>query len=577
MTAEQKSELESLLLEDEEARQMYIDYMDVHLAMIEKSKMSTVESPPHPSGRPQLQSRIDSLFSDTAPLISAIPISATPTTKPTVFGVPISPIAWVPILSLLLAVGVVIGAAIGTSSFWSSLQVAGITNTTNGRATNEGTLIKNGAVDATANDPLYVAQVVRVTSDVTWSNKSAKPDFLLRARRGDRLDIVSGLVELEYYSGAKMILRGPCTYVLTGAKSGRLESGQITGDVKGGDFFITTPTARVMDLGTEFGVSVSDFHLTDVCVFDGEVQVVSEFSGASTDQTSASMSLTEGMSVRVQRDGKIDRAPVVDTQQFTRKFPDSLSSQVDQLSLVDLFSAASKDRFRLAGVIAPDTGLADQSPWLKDRGPGHRSSVEYLATGWHPYVDGVFIPDPSGVETQVDTSGNRVNLPESMGRTWGPVWSRRKFSGDKAFSGLGGYEDFWGTSTLEFVVDRLNRCQTGMIGIHSSVGVTFDLAAVRKEFVGVPKQLRLIVSNLDNSAVKSPEWSALHRFSADFFVFVDGKPKARRLDFQKADGEMEINVPLDQGDRFLSFASSDAMGRDGFDHVVIIDPVLLLE
>lgn len=562
ITPELQEELEALLISDADARQSYIEYVDVHLAMVEKGKMLSASSTEKSHRIPGIASGVEYLSGETN---QSSPSRIFP-------AISVATYAWFSLFGLLLAAGIGLGAA---TLFWptSVTKSVAVTETVANQPLDAGHLSSKTGMNAAASDPLFVAQVVRVTPDVVWGDHSAKPDFLLRARRGDRVSIVSGFVELEYYCGAKLILHGPCSYVLTGKKSGRLEKGQITGDVEGGDFFIMTPTARVIDLGTEFGVAVSESDLTDVCVFDGEVRVVSDYSGVKAGQDAVALSLTQGMTARIQRDGKIDQDPFVDVKQFTRKFPGTISSKVNQLSLVDVFSAASKGRFRLAGVIAPDTGKADQSPWLRDTGPGHRSSDRYLPTDWHPYVDGVFIPDLSGVETQVDSFGNRVNLPESMGRTWGPVWSRRKFDGDEA---LPSYEDYWGTSTLEVVVERLNRCQTGMIGMHSSVGVTFDLAAVR-DLGGVPQEVQLTVSNLDNSAVHRPSWSARNRFSADFYVFVDGKPKASRIDFQNVDGEMEIKVPLSIEDRFLTFVTSDAMGRDGFDHVVIIDPVLLME
>ena len=59
----------------------------------------------------------------------------------------------------------------------------------------------------------------------------------------------------------------------TGPAGGTLESGRLTGKVDDGKFWLTTPTAKVIDLGTEFGVTVGPTSNTDVCVFDGEVQV----------------------------------------------------------------------------------------------------------------------------------------------------------------------------------------------------------------------------------------------------------------------------------------------------------------
>ncbi len=48
-------------------------------------------------------------------------------------------------------------------------------------------------------------------------------------------------------------------------------------------FKLMTPDAKVVDLGTEFGLKVSDSGKSDVHVFDGEVEV---YPGAGSDESS---------------------------------------------------------------------------------------------------------------------------------------------------------------------------------------------------------------------------------------------------------------------------------------------------
>lgn len=419
---------------------------------------------------------------------------------------------------------------------------------------------------------LYVAKVQRVTSDVVWGAGSAAPDFLLRTRRDDRLHIESGEVELHYFSGAEITMHGPCAFVTTGASSGRLESGQVHGKVEGGDFLLHTPSARVLDLGTEFGVSITEGLDTEVQVFDGEVQVISD---GMLDDTAQSHSVTEGMAVKVDSGGRISSSQRMSKDQLDRNIPETPIEIGDQVSLVDLLSASSSKRFGLSGVIAPDTGTSDQSPWLKTNGPGHRTGNAYRDTPWHHYVDGVFIPMKSGRSTQCDHLGTRIDLPASSGRTWGPVWSRRKIDG---LSSIISREDFWGNLTLQVVTAKLSQCQTGMIGLHSNVGVTFDLDAVRS-LIAPPSEFVCAVENLDNSKIKAvhhPEWLESKRFSADLRVFVDGQLRVSRLDFTRVDGQLGLSTKLNAEDRFLTIVSTDAGGFDGFDHVVLIDPVLKL-
>ncbi|MCM2374914.1 hypothetical protein [Aporhodopirellula aestuarii] len=419
----------------------------------------------------------------------------------------------------------------------------------------------------------YIARITKISPGVVWGKGASESEFLLRTVEGDSIDVRQGLVELEYYSAAKIILHGPCVFVTSGANSGRLEEGRITGRVDGDRFHLMTPTATVIDLGTELGVSLSETAETNVHVFDGEVEVRSEHSG---DGATSSVSLTQGMSARVDRHGAIEHAELENTGSYIREFPSDPHSDPSLISLVDVFCATSPNHVNLSGVIAPDSGEPDRRPWLDEDGPGHRYSAGLQVTAWHPFIDSVFIPWNDGVDLDIDSMSNRVDLPESQGRTWGPIWARRKINGSNLNYRV---EDFWGTLTLDVVMERLSKSEIGMIGMHANVGFSVDLREVR-QLGGTPRQFSGIVANLDNSKIKdadATEWLNANRFSADFRVFVDGKLRASRLDFTRADGELELSVDLQPTDRFLTLISTDADSFDGFDHVVLIDPVLRLD
>lgn len=100
---------------------------------------------------------------------------------------------------------------------------------------------------------------------------------------GDRFVLRSGLVEITYNSGATVILQGPITYKVDSSVGGYLAVGKITARLDGEQtpnasrspdlFTITTPTATVTDLGTEFGVEVNNAGETSAHVFRGLVKV----------------------------------------------------------------------------------------------------------------------------------------------------------------------------------------------------------------------------------------------------------------------------------------------------------------
>ena len=115
------------------------------------------------------------------------------------------------------------------------------------------------------------AYVGRITGmvDCKWNGGS-------RVSLGQKYELPSGLMEITYDTGAKVILQGPVRYSVE-ANGGYLAVGKLTGKLekKASDpFAIRTPTATVTDLGTEFGVEVSRDGTTNTHVFAGEVQIV---------------------------------------------------------------------------------------------------------------------------------------------------------------------------------------------------------------------------------------------------------------------------------------------------------------
>jgi len=122
-----------------------------------------------------------------------------------------------------------------------------------------------------------IAFVGRITGmvDCEWSDdKDFLPPTGYYVSLGRKYKLDSGLMEITYDTGAKVILQGPCTYEVESAAGGYLSLGSLTGKVeveKARGFCVRTPTGMVTDLGTEFAVEVSREGTAQVVVFTGEV------------------------------------------------------------------------------------------------------------------------------------------------------------------------------------------------------------------------------------------------------------------------------------------------------------------
>jgi hypothetical protein len=416
----------------------------------------------------------------------------------------------------------------------------------------------------------FVARIVKASSDCVWGKSAQPEEFLLRIRAGDLMHLVSGLVELEFQCGARIILNGPAMFTPTGPASGHLESGRLTGKVSKGNFRLVTPTAEVIDLGTEFGVVADAKHGCDVVVFDGRVQVVSRSDGTNTGKV---LDMTEGMAARFRVDGTTEYGLPTDAATFKRDVGSRGEVNDDnEICLIDVLAGGDGLGKYLAGAIDPLSGQKDYGSANREK--THRSRKTdglYHPSDWHSMIDGLFIPTRNGKGVQVDSAGHQIDLPKGTGLTWASVWARSKESVLETEGELN--NDFWGDQTLKVIAERLKQVDRGLIGIHASVGITFDLQAIRLVHRRSPIEFRGAVANIDNSHFFPDRPKPRHRRSASMHIIVDGKLRYERLSFGRADGDARFVVPLGSNDRFLTVISTDD-GHIDSDHVVLIDPVI---
>lgn len=120
----------------------------------------------------------------------------------------------------------------------------------------------------------------------------------------------SGSVQFQLDSGVTLDLNAPVHLRLADAMHATLLAGSVTADVgdRGKGFVVETLSARVVDLGTRFGVSLGSTGETDVAVFQGKVEV---FGKAQPKQLA---SLTAGEAVRVHPSATARRLVCINTR-----------------------------------------------------------------------------------------------------------------------------------------------------------------------------------------------------------------------------------------------------------------------
>jgi hypothetical protein len=111
--------------------------------------------------------------------------------------------------------------------------------------------------------------------DVEWNGKSFSQGEALPK---GLLDIRKGTLRLDFYSGVRVVLEGPARLELLSADLARLDEGKLTAKVPppAQGFTVMNGNLRVVDRGTQFGMSVNGTENCTVHVFDGEVELQGE-------------------------------------------------------------------------------------------------------------------------------------------------------------------------------------------------------------------------------------------------------------------------------------------------------------
>jgi hypothetical protein len=160
---------------------------------------------------------------------------------------------------------------------------------------------------------------------VRWSKKSARLDKQGQVPQSKALEIDSGFLRLVLSRGATLLIEGPAQWSIDGDNRATLRSGKLVAHVpsQAVGFELQTPQARVIDLGTDFGVSVDAAGNTETHVFRGTIEV--EPARSAKVRSSATVSrqrLTAGQVARVSAKAPTE-VQVIDSSatDFVRQLP----------------------------------------------------------------------------------------------------------------------------------------------------------------------------------------------------------------------------------------------------------------
>ena len=162
-----------------------------------------------------------------------------------------------------------------------------------------------------------IATLTRGTA-VVWDGSSNAVE-IGSALTSRWLHLKSGAVQIEFYSGARVILEGPAALQLLSQGEARLDYGKLSARVPepAHGFKVHTPEGTVTDLGTEFGLNFQKAQPVKLEVFEGKVELA-------TTRTNSPRVLNAGEGVevsalQVQPMKGIDREEFLSAQELARR------------------------------------------------------------------------------------------------------------------------------------------------------------------------------------------------------------------------------------------------------------------
>ena len=426
--------------------------------------------------------------------------------------------------------------------------------------------------------PFEVATVLD-SMNAAWSSKLPLKAGTHIATSSKPIQLTHGIVKLVTDDNVEVVLEAPTEFRFVSYSEVAMNYGKLYAHVseEGRGFSVATPNAKVVDLGTDFGVLCHIDGNTEVHMYKGKANV---FAGQRNEKKISELLLADS-AMKIDRSDSVVKKIRLEKDKVVRNI-DSASKFLwrgETLSLADLVGGG--DGF---GGGRPDEGidpLTGRVIHSLPRTEVYTGPKEYVPVKSNPYIDGVFVPGGGSGIDQITFGGLTT---DAFGRTSGKVWGY-------LFNGAWhcGIDD---SSRHYLLLDgvALGDRQNPALTMHSNLGVTFDLSAIRRSLPGmkiqsfssdfgvsetVEKWIKFDFVGWERTAAVEKLASEKHS-SAQFWVLLDGEVVAsEKLSSVSKAGK--VNIPIDANVRFLTLAVTESDDTFMFDWGVFARPELILE
>jgi hypothetical protein len=424
--------------------------------------------------------------------------------------------------------------------------------------------------------PTQTIAIVEDAVNARWADAGSSFEVGSSISNKDGLrNLQKGLVKIRFEYGAEVIVEGPAEFELNRGNEMFLHSGKLYARIPhyASGFTVNTATAKIIDLGTEFGVKVNFDGTSDLYMFKGKASLTPELSGVS----SPAREITGGQALRVNPHSCEVEEIAIENKLFVRRMS-SKTNVVwrgdEGLSLADIVGGGNG-----FGTGRPDygidvtTGLSAPAVTLDSYQP---QISKFRPVSDNPLIDGVFIPDGGNGRVQISSQGHVFEeCPDTDGSTI-HLLSNNAWTG-----GVGMHADIVKRHRC-----RLDGVEYGLPGrpaidIHSNKGITFDLDAIREQLTDL--RITRLTGRLGLSETVL-EYDYERFFGqkegypkSDFWILLDGQIAFSRKGVTVHDGAIPVQVEIGDDKRFLSVIVTDGGDSRARDWALFAEPTLVVE
>jgi hypothetical protein len=373
-----------------------------------------------------------------------------------------------------------------------------------------------------------------------WADAEGKMDKGMSfAGGGQSLLLREGCAEFKFNNHARITIEGPSEFQFLAEDQIKLIYGRLYAVVprEAIGFTVKTPSAQIVDLGTEFGVQTDFRGDTSLHVLKGKTVLI-----AGDRSNKVSVEVGEGAAKRVLSTTQTVSDIACNADLFVRQIDSDTRFMwrgEAHLCVADIIAGGSG-----FGRVRPLTGLCAATGRYTssiDRGVRRSADVYNLVPG-STFIDGVFVPDGNQDGTIVVTSaGDTFRCPDTQGMISHEI---TVYTGD--------IQERQPTISPA-VFDGHTYRNNAVVMLHSNAGITFDLQAIRQSLPGLEVTSFQAFGGLSEalSAVKTqlPD--------VDFWIVVDGEVRYEKTGLMLEDHKVSFDIELGPEDRFLTLIVTD--------------------